>query len=301
MTETENTPSALITTMSVFALAAAVCAVVWSFYGWPWAQELKAEEPVVPGDIIEDFGGVKVVMVASSNGEPYAVEPLVFALANDKLVFEDGRTYDCEPLNDKIRVWPEEADSALADEAAGETVANLFVGDNTSFMALSYVLVKMRDAGITNVNIILSDAAGGKSMWPVDLAPGENLRAAPTCYVSTGGYTCFSADGTLLPLTVKRGLAYKSSEIRGVLDRLYAAAEVPYVTLYSEKYTPFFDIVPFYDAAREAGFDTIYLAYDPFDAYAVGKTAEFGGELLYPEIVLLQPGPVFLKTGGQND
>jgi hypothetical protein len=298
MAETENTPSALITTIAVFVLAAAVCAVVWTFYGWPWAQELKAEEPVAPGDVIEDFGGVKVVMVASSNGEPYAVEPLVFALANDKFVFEDGRTYDCEPLNDKIRVWPEEADSALADDAAGETVANLFVGDSTSFMALSYVLVKIRDAGLTSVNIILSDVAGGKSMWPVDLSPGENLRTAPACYVSPRGYSYLLADGTLSPITVKKGLNYKSSEIRGVFDRLYAGADVPYVALYSEKYTPFIDIVPFYDAAREAGFDTVYLAYDPFDAYAVGKTAEFGGELYYPEIVLLQPGPVFLKPGG---
>lgn len=298
MTETENTPSALITTIAVFVLAAAVCAVVWSLFGWPWAQELKAEEPVVPGDVIEDFGGVKVVMVTSSNGKPYAAEPLVFALANDKFVFEDGRAYDCEPLNGKIRVWPEEADSALTDEATGENTANLFVGDSTSFMALSYVLVKMRDAGITNVNIILSDGAGGKSMWPVDLSPGENLQAAPACYVSPRGYSCLSAGGTPLPLTVKQGLNYKSSDIKGAFDRLYAGAEVPYAALYSEKYTSFFDMVPFYDAAREAGFDTVYLAYDPFDAYAVGKTAEFGAELSYPEIVLLQPGPVHLGPGG---
>jgi hypothetical protein len=298
MVETKNYPSALITTVAVFAFAAAVCAVIWSFYGWPWSPELKTEEPVETGAVIEDFGGVKVVMVTSPNGEPFASEPLVFALANDKFVFEDGRAYDCEPLDDKIRVWPEEVDSDLAKEVAGRTRANLFVGDRTGFMVLSYALVKMREAGIDDVNIILSDGAGGKSMWPVALSTAENLKTAPACYVSPRGYSCLSAEGTPLPLTAKGGITYRPSEIKDVLDDLYANTNVPYVVLYSEEYTSFFDIVPFFDAATAAGFETVYLAYDPFDAVAVGIIAEFGGKLSYPEIILLQAGPVFLKPGG---
>ena len=295
MSEARNYPSVLITTIAAFAFAAAVCAVIWAFYGPPWAEELEAAEPVETGDVIVDFAGVKVVMVRSSAGEPFVEEPLAFALANEKFVFDDGRTFDCEPINERLRVWPEEPDRALAESAAGYPSANLYVGDSTRFIAVSYVLVKLRGAGFESVNLVLADASGGKLTWPVVLGWPKDPAVAPACYVSPRGYSYAPAGGAPVPLSPKRSVTYEAAELAGFMKGVYAGAGVPYAVLCPDWTTPFSDIVPFFDAARAAGFTTVYLAYDPADAFTAGKFAEFGAELFYPKISLIHDGPILLK------
>jgi hypothetical protein len=295
MYEAKNYPSALITVVAATAFAAAVCAVIWAFYGPPWSAEVEAVESVETGDVIVDFAGVKVVMVPSSAGEPFAEEALSFAIANEKFVLEDGRTFDCEPISERLRVWPEEPDSALAGVVENYTSANLYVGDSTRFIAVSYLLVKLRGAGFESVNLVLADDSGGKLMWPVDLAWSEDPAAGPVCYVSPRGYSYAPAGGVPVSLSPKKRVTYRAEELADFMKGVYAGADVPYAVLCPDWTTPFSDIVPFYDAARTAGFKTVYLAYDPADPFTAAKVAEFGGGLFYPEISLLHDGPILLK------
>jgi biopolymer transport protein ExbD len=295
MYEAKNYPSALITVVATAAFAAAVCGVIWAFYGPPWSAEVEAFEPVETGDVIVDFAGVKVVMVPSSAGEPFAAESLSFALANEKFVFEDGRAFDCEPISERLRVWPEEPDNALADVVKNYTSANLYVGDSTRFIAVSYCLVKLHNAGVENVNLILTDDSDGKLVWPVDLTWSEDPIAAPVCYVSPRGYSYAPVGGVPVQLSPKKGVTYKAAELAGFMEGVYTGADVPYAVLCPDWTTPFSDIVPFFDAARTAGFKTVYLAYDPADPFTAAKVAEFGGGLFYPEVSLLHDGPILLK------
>ncbi|UCE26460.1 MAG: hypothetical protein JSW52_08910 [Candidatus Coatesbacteria bacterium] len=295
MPEAKNYPSVLITIISAFAFAAAVCAVIWAFYGPPWFGEVKAAEPTEPGDEIVDFAGVNVVLVPSSNGEPFVKEPLAFALANEKFALADGQIFDCEPIGERLRVWPEEPDGVLTAAVKDYRSANLYVGDSTRFVAVSYYLVKLRAAGLDNVNLVLADDSGGKLVWPVALAWPEDPAAAPACYVSPRGYSYAPAGGEPVSLSPKESVTYDSSELIGFMTGVYKAAGVPYVVLCVDWTTPFVDVVPFYDAARTAGFSTVYLANDPADPFTAGKLAAFGGGLFYPEISLLYDGPVVLK------
>ena len=54
----------MVIIIAAFAFAAAVCAVIWAFYGPPWSGEVEAAEPTEPADEIVDFKDYAILIDA---------------------------------------------------------------------------------------------------------------------------------------------------------------------------------------------------------------------------------------------
>lgn len=295
MKDEKTVPSAVVTVVAAAALTAAVFGVIWTILGPPWASVVTRFEPAGTADRPTVFGGVPVVIVRSYAGEPFEDEPLTLALANEKLVFKDGRTFDCEPIHSRVRVWPTEPDEALLVEANGRTRANLYVGDNTLFLALSYVLVKMQGAGLEEVSIVLDAGDGQKALWRLPLYWRDDPAAAAAVYILPKGFSYRLPGGTPSPLNARMGFSYDREEITAALSEVAGAVDNQVLVLLPDRTVTFADVVPFYDVARSAGFSGVYLAYDPNDPYTASAYSAFGAELVSPELIFRTDGPFALK------